>query len=209
MKKRALIIGIASVTLALIVGTVAFTQTPFLKFGQDVKSISEDAKAKRVVARVNGKGIDWQTFKAEQYIQGQNAVASGSPEPSNTDILKEVAKKILLVEEAKGRGIEVSDSEVKTMMVDIKNMISKMTDEEQQKFKDYLTGLGMSEEAFWSSPEVFEAYRQAMYIGKLRNEFLQDAETQEDIEQAQENFEKLGDDLMSRAKFEVVDSTID
>lgn len=68
MKKRALYISIASVILLLAVGAVAFTQTIGLKAGQDVKAIRKNVKANKIVAKVNGADINWQTFKAEEHV---------------------------------------------------------------------------------------------------------------------------------------------
>ncbi|MCL6473380.1 MAG: SurA N-terminal domain-containing protein [Firmicutes bacterium] len=203
MKKRNLIIGIAGILFIIMVSAAAFTQTQFLKIGQDIKSIKADEKAKKVVAKVNGEAIDWQTFKVEQYVRNQGSNEPATPKPSGEAVIKEVAKKKLLAKEAKRRGIVVSDSEVKTMMLNIKKAIAGMPSEEQQRFKDYLVGLGMSETEFWSNPEVINAYKEALYIGKLRGEFLKGAKTQEEVEKAESEYNKLGDSLLEAAKIEI------
>ncbi|MBE0447030.1 MAG: hypothetical protein IBX64_02825 [Actinobacteria bacterium] len=113
-----------------------------------------------------------------------------------------------MVKEAKNRGIKVTDSEVKDFIKKMRASMAQMPDEEKQFFNDYLQGLGMSEDEFWSSKEVFNGYKKGLYIGRLREQFMKDANTSEEIRKANSEFEKFENNLVEGTKIEIVDPDI-
>lgn len=121
-----------------------------------------------IIAIVNGTEISQKSFNSYKIMLNQNH------KYSDKEILDKMIERIVLFNKALSGGFEATDEEVVDTVAEVKSVF--VQDEEQYKFlKDYLDGMGVSEDQYWGEI-VPEEYKQVLSVNKLydslRNEFI-------------------------------------
>lgn len=206
MKKP--IILVVSAVIIFLVGGLAYTyaETPFFKLGRQMREAKEDANSQKVIARVNGKPITKERYDSHTASQVPANQQLGLPAPSKKDIINLLAKGILVQEEARKKGIKVSDAEVQAFIDEQRRMAKKLPEEERRSYLEVLKGRGLTEDEYWSSKETFEGFRRILTEGKVMDQFIGQADTQEEMEKAQEQYFAYLEDLLKKAKVEILDN---
>lgn len=137
------------------------------EIGQQVAEINSKG-SEDLIATVNGEEISQKSFDKYKVVLNQNN------EYSDKEILNKMIEKRVLEDKAISEGFIVSVEEVNAAVTQVKTALQQ--DEEQYKFlKEYLSGLGISEEQYWSEI-VPEEYKQVLTVNKmyksLRDEFI-------------------------------------
>lgn len=123
--------------------------------------------------------------------------------PYDQELIDEMLKKRLSVNQAKNSGITVGKDEVEKVINREKNMLHRddLDEQNQALIKEIMNHriniTGLSEEDFWKSDLVFKEYENVLYIDKLYNKLISEKEIS-DIH----DFEKFQNHLLEQYKNE-------
>lgn len=167
---KKLLYSLIVVVLVMITGGIVYAASISDKgkeIGQEVAEINKNG-SEDMIATVNGTGISQKSFNSYKIMLNQNH------QYSDKEILDKMIERIVLFNKALSGGFEASDEEVVDTVAEVKSVF--VQDEEQYKFlKDYLDGMGVSEDQYWGEI-VPEEYKQVLSVNKLydslRNEFI-------------------------------------
>jgi succinate dehydrogenase/fumarate reductase flavoprotein subunit len=171
-----------------------------------MREAKEHANSQKVIARVNGKPITAGEYAVHMATQADAHRQLGLPAPSKKDIVNLLAKGILVHEAASKRGIRVTDAEVQAFINEQRRSIEEIPAENNQVYIEWLKGRGLTEDEYWSSKETFEGYKSNLIEGELRKQFIGEVATQQEMEKAQGQYDAFVEDLLKKAKVEILDS---
>jgi len=103
-----------------IMGVVAFFFVGWMIYGYGMDAAGRGASASNVIAKVNGRSIDAQTFYNAVRVEQERRRAQDVPVPTTLEeqqqledaVLEQIVQNILLEEEFRRRGIRVTDQEI-------------------------------------------------------------------------------------------------
>lgn len=168
MKKKILYSVLAiSVIVVITCGSMVYASSVHDKgkeLGQQVATIEKNG-SNGMVANVDGYEI------TESALEIYKITASSFGDYSDKELLDNMIERRALYNQADSEGFEVSDEEVNVAIEAAKTAL--LQDEEQYKFlKEYLNGLGKSEDQYWS--EMREEYKKDLATGKLYESIRED-----------------------------------
>lgn len=157
----------AAVFGVLLLGTVAFAQpSPWTTLGQAYRLSAPDGA---LVARVAGLDVSRAELRISRaLLEFNNSVSSQKISITDKAALTELAKTRALTAEAKRRGLMPSAADLTTYITQIRQQFVSSPDAAAH-FRDFLTGIGQTEEEFFRSPFALARYGEAMAIGRLRS----------------------------------------
>lgn len=200
MKKKILFSCILTSVLILFGGIVYATQGDSLAklFGKQQAEILENA-GDSIVATINEEKITKKGFDSYKLF-----INSGETKYSDSQILDKILERKVIYDEAVKDGIIVTDEEI-TNAIKTSQDILKENDVQYTAFKDYISGLNMTEDQYWAS--VKPAYTKFVTCGKLKNTLKEKYGKDNKIKDKKELDEKFRDyynkyvsDLKSNAK---------
>lgn len=158
---------------------------PALKGTSDVREAGERLKLQiknvksgkdRIVAEVNGRPIHYSDISGSLFLQEM------SGKELNIQVAVEKAiEEELLFQEAERLGLVPTTEEAK---IELKKIVEKAKENEEnyQRLKEYLAGLGMTEEEYIENPFIFHKYRKFMAIERAGEILFKDAKTKDEFE---------------------------
>lgn len=170
-KKRVIptLIAIAILATFVISTAVATGSSKIHELGSFAKNLYKEKEVK--LAIIDGENITEQELKAKKmFTQAQGKKIN------NQEAFDMVIKDKILIIEAKKHGLFPNDMETKAYIKDIRSTYEDakakgLIDKESEKqHKDFLAGLGMTEEEYWQHQATVESYRYGLAIAKLRSE---------------------------------------
>jgi|GEM_PF-6694529 len=164
-KKRIIILGTAVIAVLAIIaaghgGLKTNSAAKLLGIGQ-ATMLPADA-GKEVVANIDGEGITKKGFDTYKLFLNSN----GESKLSDKQILDKIIDRQVVYNQAVKEGMTASESEVDSAVKAAQEAI-KSESKQYEAFKDYISGLNLTEEAYWES--VRPAYKKALTCGKYKN----------------------------------------
>ena len=167
--KKIIIVSISLCIIVTVISAITYSKnikTPY-EFGQLQRNVNENTKDNKILVSVNKEGI------SDRQIETYMALSADG-------LTKEEAKQKLindrlLIQNAKKKGIVVSDEEVK-QYIDESKQYQNDNPELAQPIYDYIAGLGITEDEYWNMMEP--SIKERMYIGKLKKQLRTDFEQQ-------------------------------
>lgn len=152
------------------------------------------------VAEVGGMAIDQEQFifyKANFLLL--NAVQRNTPVPSDRELLNNLIKEELVVEQAIQQGITATDEEINEVIQYESNTYEtfKPTDKDQEAALEFMTNRikvsGLQDDGFWKSDIVKDATRKSVLSGKYMSESIDNGKFK-DVDEFMTYQQKLFDD---------------
>lgn len=119
-------------------------------------------------AVVNGQPISAGRVRAYESLANQNRGITGQPPPSTQEILNGLIDDELLYQEAIRRGLQASLEDAAKAAEASRQSMDKQQMEFVLAYALQNSGRTLDEQAYWSMPEVVEAYRRSLTIQALR-----------------------------------------
>lgn len=119
-------------------------------------------------AVVNGQPISAGRVRAYESLANQNRGITGQPPPSTQEILNGLIDDELLYQEAIRRGLQASLEDAAKAAEATRQSMDKPQMEFVLAYALQNSGRTLDEQAYWSMPEVVEAYRRSLTIQALR-----------------------------------------
>lgn len=160
--KKLFIILVVLVAMVSFVVLYANQDSSIFNFGQKVKSIN-DKNDETIVATINDSEITMKQFEA--YKLTINSSKDGQKMLSDKEILDMLIDKEVVYIEALKNNISVSDSFVDESINSSKELVTQNQSEYNQ-LKDYISGLGITEEQYWENAKP--AYKKALMWGQYK-----------------------------------------
>lgn len=204
MMKRLFIILVILVAVASCIVLYANQYNPMFNFGQKLKSIY-DKNDETIVAIIDDTKITMKQFEAYKYTLND----SKQKMFSDREILDMLIDKELFYKEALNNGVSVSDSVVDETIKSQKELITK-NEHEYNQIKDYIAGLGITEEQYWENSKT--GYKRALICGQykkiLKKAYAEKNNIKDQNElnkQFEEYYKSYIKELKSRSKVEYYD----
>lgn len=154
-----------------------------------------------IVAMFNGEKITKKGFDTYKLIMN-----SGSIKLSDKEILDKIVERQIEYKQAIKEGITATDEEVNNFIKSAQDTV-KITDNDYAAFKDYISGMNMTEEQYWES--VKPAYKKAIICGKfkksLKEKFAEEKNIKDELQLNKEFnvfYNQYLKDLKSKVKIE-------
>ncbi|ACL75444.1 SurA N-terminal domain-containing protein [Ruminiclostridium cellulolyticum] len=199
-RKKVVIIAVTAVILIFgIVGYTFSKSESAAKFFGIKQSQTLTKAGKDIVATINGENITkkgFNTYKA--MINSENKL-------SDKEILDRIVESHVVYTQAVKEGFRVSDHQVEAAIKSAREEIS-MDSKQYKAFKEYISGLKMSEDEYWES--VKPTYKKALIRGAYKNALKQKFKKVklEDPNEVNSKFSEFYDreikDLISQAKIQ-------
>ncbi|SHM91899.1 SurA N-terminal domain-containing protein [Caldanaerovirga acetigignens] len=232
-KKINLILGTIFL-VAIILTTITYANVDkWYSLGQKVALLKNDPN-REVIARINGKEItkndleigllieqqkyEYQTKKYESITQqaGENVLIPPPQKASPDELLDRFIDNEVLYQEAKSQGLEVSYEEAKKYAEEVRKSINdacagKIEVADRQEFmeiqnyiKQYIKGLGLSEDEYWN--KLIPGYQKFLSIGKLKEKILSSMPEEErrDPAKVHSYFEQYKNNLRKKYNIEIL-----
>lgn len=119
-------------------------------------------------AVVNGQPISAGRVRAYESLANQNRGITGQPPPSTQEILNGLIDDELLYQDAIRRGLQASLEDAAKAAEASRQSMDKQQMEFVLAYALQNSGRTLDEQAYWSMPEVVEAYRRSLTIQALR-----------------------------------------
>lgn len=218
------------IVAVLITAATAFGINEWLYAGQRIKEISQN-KNTEVVAKVGNVEItknqvdqmmefyklqDIQFKEVEAEAQSQSLPVPPKPIWDYDKVLQKLIEDELIYQEAKSEGYEVSMEYAQKYADQTRETIQKIVNGEidtpdkedtikvYNNVKEYMKGMGMTEDEYWDSvmPEYQRALTIGKFKGKLRNEIP--AEKRNDAEYVDSYMKSYTDKLWDKYNVEIL-----
>jgi hypothetical protein len=203
INKKILVTCTVSVLIvALFSGFIYSTQGESLSkfFGKQQAEILSNA-GNDVIATLDGEKITKKGFDTYKFF-----VNSDNKKLSDKEILDKIIDRQVIYNQALKEGISVTNEELENAIKSAQDLM-KSNDQQYTAFKEYVSGLNMTEEQYWES--VIPTYQKAITCGKLKNELKEKFAKENKIEDKSELEAKFRDyydqyvkDKKSKAKVE-------
>ncbi|MCF6097767.1 SurA N-terminal domain-containing protein [Thermovorax subterraneus] len=232
-KKINLILGLFFL-VAVILTTITYANIDnWYSLGQKVTILKNDPN-KEVIARINGKEItkndleigllieqqkyEYQVKKYESIKQqaGKNVLIPPPQKASPAELLDRFIDNEVLYQKAKSQSLEVSYEEAKKYAEEVRKSINdalagKIQVADRQEFieiqnyiKQYIKGLGLSEDEYWN--KLIPGYQKFLSIGKLKEKILSSMSEEErrDPAKVRSYFEQYKNNLRKKYNVEIL-----
>ena len=165
--KRLAVWVILSLIVLLGLGTGLYAVTNDFQLGRDIQIINSSPKKDYVIATINGTiPITLAEFEVRKIMFQANGQSK-----SNADIIQALVEEKMVYEEAKRRGITVSDQEFESAInfykESFKELDKPQNAEAKKQMDEFLAGLGMSAKDYWEDPVILDSYRTLLHRAKL------------------------------------------
>lgn len=136
-------------------------------FGENIKSILNSKDKDEVVLVVNGTNI----YKKQFDILKATYISS-NPNITDKDVFDKLIERQLLFDEAVKNGVSISDEKVAEIIEYTKKAVHS-NPTEYDRLKNYLKGLGVSEDEYWQ--QSTPTYKKMLIMGEYKNNHLKKA----------------------------------
>lgn len=165
--KRLAVWVILSLIVLLGLGTGLYAVTNDFQLGRDIQIINSSPDNEYVIATINGIiPITLAEFEVRKILFQANGQSK-----SNADIIQALVEEKMVYEEAKRRGITVSDQEFENAInfykESFKELDKPQNAEAKKQMDEFFAGLGMSAKDYWEDPVILDGYRTLLYRAKL------------------------------------------
>lgn len=175
MQNKTLIIAL-SVLVVLICGigfATAYSDNPWEWLGREQTRIDATKEADETVARINGEVVTkGELMFWQRMVEFGNRV-SGADEPTDakTVFYKHLLPSKVVASAAKSQNLWPTERETKDYITEVRQAFESL-DEAREELKNYLAGLGLSEDEYFEE-YAFENYRQGLAYGNYRQKIAQ------------------------------------
>lgn len=191
---RKKIIGIVIAAIILVCGILGYTaansESAAKLFGkkqsQALANAGDDIVAIVDEEKITKKGFD--TYKI--MLGSENKL-------SDEQILDKIVERQVVYMQAVKEGLLASDDQVDSAIKSAQEAI-KMDSKQYEAYKEYFSGLNMSEDEYWES--VKPAYKKALTCGAYKNKLKQKFRKDKRIENAKELNSKFNDFYKQKVK---------
>lgn len=161
--KRAVILGAAAIAALLILAAgCSALRTGSRAMPSDIEKTSAPAgKSQDIVARIDGEPVTKKVFDSYKLSLNSGVESKLSDE----QILDKIVDRQVVYNQAVKEGMTASESEVDSAVKAAQEAI-KSESKQYEAFKDYISGLNLTEEAYWES--VRPAYKKALTCGNYK-----------------------------------------
>ncbi|MDK2800128.1 MAG: hypothetical protein PWP27_1952 [Clostridiales bacterium] len=198
-----LIVSSMAIGAAVNISTKKFDKDSAVKFGKTMKNYNEK-KDSKVVAKVNDIKI------YEKDIQKRRDINKISKKTqTDKEIILDIARTQLLLNEAKNRGIDVSEDEARTYAKKEKEMIYK-NPETKETLIAYINALGLTEDEYWNNYTIKEIQKMLTISAlnrQIADEILagSDIPINEKAKKQREIIDNFKSEIVKNAKIEILE----
>ncbi len=194
INNKKMVIGIVVTASILICGVVGYTsaksESVAKLFGIEQSQALSNA-GKDIVATIDGEKITKKGFDTYKLIiDYENKL-------SDEEILNKIVDRQIVYKQAIKEGFLVSDQQVEAAIKSAQEEI-KMDSKQYEAFKEYFSGLNMSEDEYWES--VKPAYKKALTCGAYKNALKKKFKTDNKIEDQNELNSKFSEFYNQKVK---------
>jgi len=155
-----------------------------------------------IVAKINGRPITKKFYEScKAFMEAANE-REGKSAPKKADIIKVIAKQIIIVQEAERRGISVSEQEIDQEIEKQRQAFGDAPFEGQQDLRVYCEAQGMALDEYWTSNSKRDSTRFILLTRKFTAEALSQAKTDDDIHKVHKDAADNLEVLYEQAKIE-------
>lgn len=164
LNKRTILLGAAAIAALLILAAgCSVLSTGSRAKPTDIEKTSATAdKSQDIVARIDGEPVTKKGFDSYKLSLNSGVESKLSDE----QILDKIVERQVVYNQAIKEGMTASESEVDSAVKAAQEAIESES-KQYEAFKDYISGLNLTEEAYWES--VRPAYKKALTCGKYKN----------------------------------------
>lgn len=164
-----LFVGACAVALIIAAGLAGQTAAGSTKRPADLATeLVSSGSDQTPAAVVNGQPISAGRVRGYESLANQNRDITGQPPPSTQEILNGLIDDELLYQEAVRRGLQVSADDAAKAAQATRQTMDKQQMEFVLAYAVQNSGRTLDEQAYWSMPEVVEAYRRSLTVQALR-----------------------------------------
>ena len=175
-------------------------------FGLAFREATTDPNAAHVVAKVGSETVTVGSIKTAMAMLHVAAIQSGHKPDSVTKAMafEQAKTTAVLMNEAKKRGITVSEEEGRQMADEQRANIALLPPGDRSELVTAIRGMGFTEEQFWTEYAP-RAYAHLAYLGRLRQQ-VQDA-TPGDSVAKRTGYQQFVQSLMASTRVDILDDS--
>lgn len=234
MIKKKNIIIILTIIMALLVASILVAQSSnsWFLLGNNISKLKNDSTV--VVAKVGDMEITKRDVKTQMLfkkfqndilnentseLQSNNNTLS-TQSVTKEDVLNDLINNDILYEEAQKEGLSISYDEAKKFMENTRDTMNaiisgklkcanqKEAIDDINNFKEYIKGLGMSEDEYWN--QSIKDYQRVLTVAKLKNKIISTMpeNDRKDIDKINKYFDQYKNTLRNSYKVEIFDNNL-